>query len=559
MIFLRPWALILLLAPWVFVRLNRRWQDISNPWKDKIDKRLRPYVMVAYQGQGGRRSSFLMTVVWCCLSLALAGPAWRVAEVPAVSRQPANVIILDLSPAMTGKNLTQAKLKLYELITQLKGEQAGLVLYGSKGYVAVPITPDLELIRQMIPTLSPAVLPELAERPLAGFEKADELLRHIKAPDGRIVFLTTGALGVDELASAVSRLPWKIGVLGIGESSGAPIPLPNGGFMTDETGKPLLIHLDASSLSQLGVYQAARPDGEDISRLLAETNLKGERETGEISQMTDIYQDQGIWLVVFSLPLMLLLFRRGVVFVLVFGVAGHASADWWARPDQQAYQLEQRAVEAYRQGDFVQAQEKFQNAYNRGNALAQQYKIQEAIEAYEEALQYNPDDEDAAFNKAYLEKQLPPQEGQTSSSPSSSDGSDEMSRHGASSQSSLEQSSSDASGQEPQDSEREEINAQQAPDGVSRPETGDLTPERKPTEGRVVNESTQDNTSISEMNPLEKSEAQSQNSTTEESSLEQPYDSSFDQEDRSLLNRLQKDPSRVLRYRLYQQYQGGNI
>jgi Ca-activated chloride channel family protein len=42
------------------------------------------------------------------------------------------------------------------------------------------------------------------------------------------------------------------------------------------------------------------------------------------------------------------------------------------------------------------------NAYNRGNALAHAERYAEAITAYEQALAANPDDEDAAFNKALL-------------------------------------------------------------------------------------------------------------------------------------------------------------
>ena len=44
------------------------------------------------------------------------------------------------------------------------------------------------------------------------------------------------------------------------------------------------------------------------------------------------------------------------------------------------------------------------------DSLAYQGKIQEAIQAYEQALKENPNDEDAKFNKDYLEKQLPPPE-----------------------------------------------------------------------------------------------------------------------------------------------------
>ncbi len=50
--------------------------------------------------------------------------------------------------------------------------------------------------------------------------------------------------------------------------------------------------------------------------------------------------------------------------------------------------------------------------YNAGNALFQQRKLQEALEAYKESLRKNPDDMDAKFNLAYVQKLLEEQNNQ---------------------------------------------------------------------------------------------------------------------------------------------------
>jgi Ca-activated chloride channel homolog len=42
------------------------------------------------------------------------------------------------------------------------------------------------------------------------------------------------------------------------------------------------------------------------------------------------------------------------------------------------------------------------NAYNRGNALARAERLADAVAAYDQALAANPDDEDAAFNRALV-------------------------------------------------------------------------------------------------------------------------------------------------------------
>lgn len=576
MIFLRPWALLLLLVPILIRVVHRHMGTADNPWKKRIDKRLWPYVMLSVPGKTTRHLSFMVWFLWGLLSVALAGPAWRVAEVPAMATQPATVIVLDLSPAMTGKNLTQATLKLYDILTQLKGGEVALVLYGQKGYVAAPLTPDIDLVRQMVPALNPSVLPELAARPAAGFETADKLLQRAKVQDGRILLLTTGALGLDELDRALQNMPWRVGILGIGEADGAPIALPNGGFMTDATGRPLLIHLDEAALSRLGVYRAASPDSGDITALLRETAPDDTRDGAEKTpELVDIYQDKGIWLVLSVLPFFLLLFRRGAMFVIVFMLSFQAHAGWFSRPDEEAYQAELMAAKAYRAGDFETAKSSFQSAYNRGNALARQHKIPEALAAYEEALKQNPSDEDAAFNKAYLEKQMPPEakekngaenEGAAENAPKADD-SQEKAAEGAKAggqQGAKEKApgKEDASPENQGQGEDGTLQkAEETPDnataGAEPPKTPDGAHAAEKSDGANAID-TAHAAAESDKSPLPEAAAPSDATENAEEyplSLDE-LEGPFDQEEQALLNRLKKDPSRVLRYRLYQQYQG---
>ena len=91
--------------------------------------------------------------------------------------------------------------------------------------------------------------------------------------------------------------------------------------------------------------------------------------------------------------------------------------DLWLTADQQAQQLMRKgefdqaakrfqqpdwqAAAAYRAGHYDQSAQSFasrpnaQNYYNQGNALAHQQHYEEAIKAYDKALQLNPADQDA--------------------------------------------------------------------------------------------------------------------------------------------------------------------
>lgn len=63
-----------------------------------------------------------------------------------------------------------------------------------------------------------------------------------------------------------------------------------------------------------------------------------------------------------------------------------------------------------RSGDLVGAADAFGsatvNAYNRGNVLVRLGRFKQALEAYDVALEADPEDEDARFNKAVVEKIL---------------------------------------------------------------------------------------------------------------------------------------------------------
>jgi Ca-activated chloride channel family protein len=136
-------------------------------------------------------------------------------------------------------------------------------------------------------------------------------------------------------------------------------------------------------------------------------------------------QDEGYWCIVAALPLVLLFFRRGMLFALLLQPFTLGALSWQT-PDQQGQKyFEQEAyAEAaahfqnsdwqasshYRVGDYAKAAQLFsQNTtadgyYNTGTALAKQGEYDAALEAYTKALELEPDHEDALYNKKLIEE-----------------------------------------------------------------------------------------------------------------------------------------------------------
>jgi len=120
----------------------------------------------------------------------------------------------------------------------------------------------------------------------------------------------------------------------------------------------------------------------------------------------------------------------GIVLGTLWLIPGHAMTwqDWWKTPDHQAEALwnagqfdqaaklfqrpDWRATAAYRAADYQRAAQNYlglqttDGYYNAGNALAKSGQYQPAITAYNQALQRDPQHQDALFNRQIVQKLL---------------------------------------------------------------------------------------------------------------------------------------------------------
>lgn len=417
MIFIRPWALLFLLVPlllhYIHVRLNP-----ENPWKGIISPKLLPYLLVKDGTMRHRKAMWWFLFLWVSLSVAAAGPAFERIKTPGITTVPGTVLVVDLN-SMNPEKLSRLKIKLFDLLNSLDGEQVGLVLYDQEGYVVTPLTQDLRIIKEIVPTLNPNVLPAVGNYVESGFETALQLLKNAGLRKGRIIFITGGGVDVTKAVELMRNTSHKVGILGIGdEKMGEPILSPNGYFLRDEKGNLQLVHLDSDALSSLGKYIQEVPDGSDIQRLLTQTEIKKDsvfyaQEMKDGLFESDEWWDLGIYLALISTPFVALLFRKGMFFLLIVCfLSTSVVANPWTRPDQLSYQEIESGIQFYRQKRYDEALTTFQKVqtleaiYNAGNSLAQLGRIPEAITAYETVLNKQPEHKEAAFNKAYLEKLL---------------------------------------------------------------------------------------------------------------------------------------------------------
>ncbi|MDR2901636.1 MAG: tetratricopeptide repeat protein [Lactobacillales bacterium] len=530
MIFLRPGFLILIFLPFLLFFIKKE-TAAANPWKKIIDPVLLAYLTVKSNILKNKKRSTLLWVLWGMWVIALAGPAFDKYPVPAWHENKGTVIVADVTQTFDPENIRTLHTKLYDLllILQRNKQSAALVLYDVKGYVGVPLTGDIDLIKAMVPAVVPHVLPVGENRPETGIKKARELLDNVPGGHGRILFVTGGGFDAEKLGREIQNIPYPIGILGIGSEQNAhPVPLPGGGFLKNQNGETVLVRLDPGALSKLGAYHIKTPSDSDWTYLLSKTDYAGAGGYTAGEKTIEIWKDAGIYLVLLSVPFFLLLFRRGFfVFALIFCSVCSAHATPWLRQDQIEYRRMEEGIRLYKEKQYAPARGAFSGVsgdvsyYNTGNAFAYEGAYAKAIESYAKALEINPKNADAAYNKAYLEERLKEQRKEE----------ERADKEGAENEAPPK---NEAEGEEQGTRKNKEVPEEQAAQTDQNSTAIQNDPGNQPLDVDIP--------------PEEMAAPQMQ---------EEMKEQGVDQETQQIFNKLPTDLSRLLRYRILKQYQQG--
>jgi Ca-activated chloride channel homolog len=490
--FLRPWWLLALVAAVGMGLLAARARRSRSNWDAVIDDGLRDALIERALKKSGPLLPWLTGLALALASIALAGPTWQRLPQPIEQKTDALVIVLDLSLSMYAKDVAPSRLvRARHAVTDILRARTegftGLVAYAGDAHTVAPLTDDVRTIENLLASLAPEMMPMLGSNPQPALELARTLMRNAGMTHGRILLVTDGVDRIVEVSKEASP-NFPISVLGIGTSEGAPIPLDfvdqPGRFLTDRAGNTIVAKLDDKRLATLaqmsgGRYATAGADDANIMALL-ETPLPDANDQRRLDRKFDLWADYGYWLALLLIPLALFNFRRGAMALLLCALLprpAHASwwDDLWRTPDQQGYHALQQGeperaaglfenpqwqgVADYRSGAYGEADKRFAadasptGHYNRGNALARQGRFQDAINAYDATLRATPTDEDAAFNKALVEKLLQKQQSEAQDNKESQRNRD---------QSQSEQSREQNSAGNPKQDESEQQDAQQA-------------------------------------------------------------------------------------------------
>ena len=443
----RPgWLLMLPALGWLLWRLWNRQKRVGR-WQMIIPSAFHSALL---SGGGGRESKLPWVVLglgWLLAVLALLGPSWQ--RVEQNSQRPVDplVVMIELTPEMLAADspptrLEQARRKLLDLLQARSDSQTAIIVYAGSAHTLVPLSDDLATSKNLLDAIKPSIMPEAGQRADLAVRKALDLLEQGDLGQGRLLWVGSSLSDAERQgirAAMTGRDAPPLLMLGVGTAEGAPVTQEKGGFLKDAQGGILVPRLDGPVLKDFadsmgGRYTALRLDNQDLDELGLLDGPKSLISQGQKVRL-DRWADQGYWLL---LPLLLLAGfagRRGWLLglpLLLMAVPQPSYAfgfeDLWRRPDQQGEHLLKRhhpteaarhfedpqwqGVALYQAGDYAGAVQRFAQGssaadhYNRGNALARSGELEGAIDAYEQALERQPDFPAALANKALVEQVL---------------------------------------------------------------------------------------------------------------------------------------------------------
>jgi Ca-activated chloride channel homolog len=151
-----PWMLLALPLPWLFAR----WLPAAKESRDAL---FLPFAIGLTASkhesvnQGLSAKKILLILCWLSLIFAAVRPQWLGQAEPVATTGRRMMLAVDVSGSMQAKDMAGGASRLSvvqyvagNFVKGRRGDQIGLIVFGSQPYVQTPITPDLNTVEQFL-------------------------------------------------------------------------------------------------------------------------------------------------------------------------------------------------------------------------------------------------------------------------------------------------------------------------------------------------------------------------------------------------------------------------
>ncbi|MEO8861155.1 MAG: VWA domain-containing protein [Ginsengibacter sp.] len=338
------------------------------------------------------------------------------------------MVALDVSKSMLAQDvqpsrLERAKQLISKIIANALEDKIGLVIFAGHAYLQMPLTVDHEAAKMFLATASPD------DVPTQGTVISDALKMcyssfNLKEKTYKTILLISDGEDHDNEAIKISRQIGKEGIMintvGIGSPQGAPIMDPETNtYKTDDKGNTVITKLNQEELSKIaengnGIYQLYSNTDEVAKNIKNKLSGIGQATVSDTSYESFSQYFQYILAMAFILFLIEFFIsekkkmKRNVsAIAIIFLLMG--SSAFSQNPKNEII----KGNEAYKKNDYDAAENSYRDAlkladnnatatYNLGNALYKKDNTDEAVKSYDNAIEYSKDN--ATKEKAYYNK-----------------------------------------------------------------------------------------------------------------------------------------------------------
>ncbi|WP_439184853.1 VWA domain-containing protein [Carboxylicivirga taeanensis] len=430
------WALLPVLCILLLIFWSNR---ESKKWERFIAPHLRPVLFMK-----GSQTAFWWPLIayWLACSfiiLSLAGPTWKMKDIPQGKAAAVLLIGVDLSHSMLATDiapnrLERAKMKITDLLNANPETDIGLFVYSGTPHIAVPFCSDYSIITHHIENLHPSMMPVRGTNMQLAISLADSLLQPYDAPG--TLLLITDNLSLNDAAlvkSFCNNSIHQVTIMPLASISGGTMPAFNNPnkILKDKEGRDRIATIDMSviqNLKQTSKVSIIPPtlDQSDIENIATEVRKRKLFTLGD-KHDDEQWDNKGWWLILPALLIVLAWFRKGwSIFWLWTGILIHAcspidkNASLWYTDDYRAQQMlkdslyeeaantftsiPHKGLAYYKAGNYDAALELFSldstanGRYNKGVTLIQLGRLEEAQNCFEQLLKLAPEMQAAKQN-----------------------------------------------------------------------------------------------------------------------------------------------------------------
>jgi len=209
----------------------------------------------------------LLAMVIIILARPRAGSSAQTTQVHGIEIMVAVDVSNSMRASSTGdpqdiSRLDRSKMLLQKLFDSFDSDKVGLIVFAGNAYMQMPMTGDVPSAKLYLNGISTSMVPtqgtaigEAIDMSMKGFSQN-------KTSQKTIVVITDGENFEDDAVAAArtaSNHGVTVNVMGVGSADGAPIPMPDGSYLTDDVGEQVVTRFNGEQAEKIakagkGVY-----------------------------------------------------------------------------------------------------------------------------------------------------------------------------------------------------------------------------------------------------------------------------------------------------------------